>query len=79
MLGEITIPVLIAAAAACVGTLTIEHGWGWVWGKFKAWRARKASQLANLTSDAKAVIGQVTDRVGKLEADVAALKTKTGL
>lgn len=79
MLGETTIALIITAAAASVGTLTIEHGWGWILGKIRARRARLQSQLANLTDDAKAVIGDLTGRVAKIEADVTALKTKTGL
>lgn len=75
MLGVDITVIAIVAGASAVGTLTIEHGWGWVLAKYKARKARLASQGGDLLAIGKAL----ADRVIALEKDVGALKTKVGL
>lgn len=78
MFGEITGEIFTAitfAGVGAVGALTLEHGWGWMLRKIKERKARLVNQ-ANAVGDQ---VKDVLARVKALEADVVALKNKTGI
>jgi hypothetical protein len=61
--------VPLAIAGGALGALTIEHGWGWVVAKIKAWRARATSQAGDLYFEMQ---GQVKAEVDRRFGDAAA-------
>ena len=72
-----SIPVLIAAGA--VGALTIEHGWGWVLGKVKAYRAKAQTTFDEVTAQVTAATADLAGKVSSIESEIAAIKTKIGI
>ena len=71
--------MLIAAGAGALGALTLEHGWGWVLARIKAYKAQSKTVFEEVTAQVKdATSGLVAD-VSSLKSDVATIKAKVGL